>query len=376
MSEQPRGEWTSASNALADRLCRGRHQAQIGLPELPPTAEGQSGTVIHALWTGQQPPREPTPDETEKAEALREQETAVVREFFGSREGLVRIVERRLWHEFPVSRSKGGRRILKTSGQFDVVLVHPGSARALICDGKSGWLTVSPNPSNLQLRRLAALLWLQIDSREIAVSILKPLAKPEPPCLYTLADLQRSIAEMEDDVRQSHSPTASRMAGEEQCRYCRAREICTTRLAWLAGALPACWPALPMVSARDWTPAQRALFLEREKAVYDWLQARREEIKILLAESPQSVPGYGLRPGRTLETISCPQEVLHRFTHQFGGTVDRFLECIKVGKAALKDELRVLSGHQGQALEADMVNLLSGCIETKTSAPTIEKLDS
>ncbi len=375
MSEQPRGEWTSASNALADRLCRGRHQAQIGLPELPPTAEGQSGTVIHALWTGQQPPREPTPDETEKAEALREQETAVAREFFGSREGLVRIVERRLWHEFPVSRSKGGRRILKTSGQFDVALVHPGSARALICDGKSGWLTVSPNPSNLQLRRLAALLWLQIDSREIAVSILKPLAKPEPPCLYTLADLQRSIAEMEDDVRQSHSPAASRMAGEEQCRYCRAREICTTRLAWLAGALPACWPALPMVSARDWTPAQRALFLEREKAVYDWLQARREEIKILLAESPQSVPGYGLRPGRTLETIRCPQEVLHRFIRQFGGTLDHFLECIKVGKAALKDELRVLSGHQGQALEADMVNLLSGCIETKTSAPTIEKLD-
>jgi hypothetical protein len=63
MNEQPRGEWTSASNALADRLCRGRHLAQRDLPELPGSDESESGIVIHALWTGTGPPREPTADE-------------------------------------------------------------------------------------------------------------------------------------------------------------------------------------------------------------------------------------------------------------------------------------------------------------------------
>jgi hypothetical protein len=290
MTDLLRGEWTSASNALADRLCRGRHQSQWGLPELPRTDEGDAGTVIHALWTGNAPRREPTAEEIQKAEALRQQEAMAVDEFFHTGDELVRLVERRLWHEFAVVMGEPERGTLKTSGQFDVTLVHPGSRRALICDGKSGWLPVSPNPSNLQLRRLAALLWLQLDPLEIGVCILKPFGPTEPACLYTVPDLKRSLGEMEEDVRWSHDPKATRTAGEEQCRYCRARQGCPTRLAWLSAALPTLCPPLPMISAREWTPAQRVLFLEREKDARDWLESRKDEIKTLAAQNPDSVP--------------------------------------------------------------------------------------
>ncbi len=374
MTDQLRGEWTSASNALADRLCRGRHQAQIGLPELPRTAEGDSGAVIHALWASAQPHREPTAGEIEKAEALREQEAIVAEAFFKTGDELVRIVERRLWHEFPASSDQPDKGTLKTSGQFDVTLVHPVSRRALICDGKSGWLPVTPNPSNLQLRRLAAMLWLQIDPLEVGVCILKPFGKTETPCLYTLSDLKHSVCEMEEDVRQCHDPNAARTAGDEQCRYCRARENCATRLAWLSTALPALSALLPMIAARHWSPAQRVLFLEREKDARDWLEARKEEIKQLLSEVPDAVPGYGLKPGRTLENITDAQEVFKRFCHGLGGRLDAFMKCIKVGKTALKDEVRALSGHKGKILEADMAALLAGCVESRTSAPTIERL--
>jgi len=95
MTGQLRGEWTSASNALADRLCRGRYQAQIGMPELPATDESDAGKVIHALWTGSDPQTKPTPEEAEKAEALLEREATVAEQFFGTAAGLVRIVERR-----------------------------------------------------------------------------------------------------------------------------------------------------------------------------------------------------------------------------------------------------------------------------------------
>lgn len=264
--------------------------------------------------------------------------------------------------------------MLKTSGRFDVALVRPQSRRALILDGKSGWRPVSPNPSNLQLRRLAALLWLQLDCREIGVCILKPYAEADLPCVYTDDDLGRSVVELEDDVRQSHEPGAVRTAGEEQCRYCRARESCSTRLEWLSAALPASLPPLPMVSAHDWTPKQRVLFLEREKGVRDWLEARKQEIKELLAESPEAVPGYGLRPGRVVETITDSQEVWKRFA-QLGGTIDSFIRCIKVGKTALKEELRALTGQGGKGLEAELQNLLSGCVEARPSAPMIERLE-
>ncbi len=54
--------------------------------------------------------------------------------------------------------------------------------------------------------------------------------------------------------------------------------------------------------------------------------------------------------------------------------MEAFLKCIKVAKTALKHEVRALSGHQGQALEADLETLLAGCVESRPSAPTIERL--
>lgn len=376
MTDPLRGEWTSASNALADRLCRGRHQAQRDLPDLPSTDEREAGAVIHALWTGHDPARKPTAEETEQAERLREQEQSLVEEFFGTRQDLVRLVERRLWHEFPAGGVDPELRILKTSGQFDVALIRPESHRALILDGKSGWLPVTPNPSNLQLRRLAVLLWRQLDCEEIGVGILKPFARPAPLCVYSVPDLERSLRELEEDVRQSHDPQASRTAGEEQCRYCRARESCPTRLTWLSAGLPSSWPTLPMVSARDWTPAQRVLFLEREKDARDWLEARKAEIKAVLSESPEAVPGYGLRPGRPVETITDAAEVSKRFCDSWGGTLNAFLKCVKVSKTALKDAVRAIGGHKGKALEADLDALLAGCVETKTSSAIIERLSA
>jgi hypothetical protein len=186
--------------------------------------------------------------------------------------------------------------------------------------------------------------------------------------------LERSLAEMEQDVHQSHEPNAPRAAGPEQCRYCRAREVCPTRLDWLSIALPVVAPVLPMVSARDWTPAQRVLFLEREKDARKWLEVRKGEIKALLAESPDAAPGYGLKPGRALETVANIQEVYNRFCHDLGGTMGAFMHCLKLEKMALKAQVRTLIHHNGQALEDAMDALLAGCLQSKTSEPTIERL--
>jgi hypothetical protein len=328
------------------------------------------------LWTGKKPPRQPTAEEVGSAQALREQEALVAAEYFDASEhkSLVRMVERRLWHEFPISSRDYSCGTLKTSGQFDVVLFHPKTRRALICDGKSGWLAIRPNPTNLQLRRLAALLWLELSPAEIGVCILRPFENSDPVCRYTHGDLKRSVQELEEDVRQSHEPNAARTAGEEQCCYCRARDLCPTRLAWISEALPQRMLPLPMISARQWTPAQRAFFLDREKDAREWLEARKHEIKQLLSEAADAVPGYRLRPGRAIEAIVDAHQVMKRFCGDLGGTMEAFLKCVKLGKTALREQLRVLSGHRGEMLEADLDALLRGSVECKGSAPNIERL--
>jgi hypothetical protein len=221
---------------------------------------------------------------------------------------------------------------------------------------------------------LAALLWLELNPEEIGVCILRPFEKSELVCRYTPCDLKRSVQELEEDVRQSHQPDAPRTAGAEQCRYCRARDLCSTRLAWVSEALPTHMLPLPMIGAHQWTPAQRAFFLDREKDARDWLEARKNEIKQLLSETPNAVPGFYLRNGRAILTVTDANRLMKRFCGDLGGRLESFLKCVKVGKTALKQQLRVLSGHRGHRLETDLEALLRGCVECKRSAPTIERL--
>lgn len=369
--DENRGDWTSASNAASDHLCPGRHQAQRGMPELPKTPESTTGERIHAIWCG---PGclNATEEEKDAAESLFEQERELAEQYFGKEAAFetVRCCEQRLWHEFPALFQP--HHDLKTSGRFDVVRIHPGTDRALLLDGKTGWRQVEISERNLQLRRLAALVSLNMGALdEIAVAVLKPHSKPSQLCVYSYDDLAKSVAEMERDVSASHNPNAKRIPGEEQCRYCRAREVCPARQAWLGEIMPKALP-LPMMPAHIWTPKQRSLFLEREASIRKWLEDRKEEIKELLEKDPDAVPGYRLAPGDVRETITDLQEVYRRFAVE-GGTTSQFLKAVKGVKKNLTEQVREVTGLKGNALKSKVGEMIEGCTEWKRSAPTIEK---
>lgn len=318
--------------------------------------------------------REPTRDEIEAAQELcsREMEICVANGFPWE---CKRIVEKRLWYEIPQrceGNINGPAKILKTSGRFDVLRIH--ERRALILDGKTGRADVAESNKNLQLRRLAALVYLNLDVEEVLVDIVKPFGPIEPACRYTAGDLDAAVLEMEEDVRRSHDPNAKRIPGEYQCRYCRANNVCKERLATLQVALPDVSPPLPMVPAREWTPAQRGLFLEREADARGWLEDRKEEIKGLLEQDPNAAPGWCLKDGKTLETINNPTEVHKRFLEALGGSTEAFLKAIKVQKGDLKDIVREATGHKGKRLDDVMKALLAGCTEAHKCAPQIVRV--
>lgn len=378
--DNERGQWTSASSAEADHLCPGRHRAQLNLPELPKTPESTTGERVHAIWCGPGV-LDATPEELDAADSLCDLERELSEQFFGGPAAAMetmRFVEKRLWHEFRPKHSgfHYANGPVKTSGRFDVVRFRAASGRALLIDGKTGYLDVAPNPSNLQLRRLAALLYLEVRPTQIGVAIIRPHSKPSEICVYEESDLEQAGAEMERDVAASHDPTAKRIPGEEQCRYCRARDLCPERLEWVrpviqALALPN--GQLPAATAKEWTPEQRSLFLEREQAARKWLEDRKDEIKALLCADPGAAPGYCLKPGRVTETVVNPQEVFNRFV-VIQGKTEQFLPCVNLVKGRFKDAVRVVTGHKGKQLEQDVDALLDGCTEAKEAAPTIAKL--
>lgn len=337
--------------------------------------------------------RKPTPDELDKAQALRDAEDAACREYFGGPDALetLRFVEQRLTlsldnfnqpecdHKFVDSvccLKCGWIPTLRCSGQFDVARVHTPTQRVAIFDGKSGWNDVTANPRNLQLRWLAALYFENIGAEEIAVGILKPFGKPSPFCVYSKDDLAKAVLEMESQVRAMFDPNAKRTPGEEQCRYCRARNVCKERADWLSAALPALVPALlPMtLPVSEWTPSQRTAFLDVEKGCRDWIKDCREGIKELIKQDPDAAPGYTLRDGRVDKPIVVPVEVHRRFVAELGGTTDAFMSTVEINKDELKKVVREVTGHKGKELTADLDALLKGCVESKKCEPSIVRV--
>lgn len=330
MSDPERGIWTSASNAEADSLCPGRHKAQLGLPEEPAQQWTESGQVIHALWTGTKPLREPTEDEILKAEVLREQEDAVVAQWANGQK-TERTCEQRLWIRVESYRH---------SGRFDVRhIISPN--RFLILDGKTGWLDVAPNPSNLQLRDLVALEVINDPMPEGSVGILKPFGKTPPLCVYDALALVTAIDEMEQRVIACNAANAPRVPGEIQCRYCRAKLTCPefARAALpleevpekcferAKAVLPGCVAAMPGDRlARAWTLAKMLVTLAEA------------ELRRRISDGKDAGGAY-LEPGNIQRPIDKPQEAYQRALED-GMTPQAFMGCVSVAKGDLEKALK------------------------------------
>lgn len=395
MTFDPR-QWPSASSAQWNVECPGRFLASRNLPELPRDKDdlSESGTIVHALWTGKFDPdkhRAPTPEEVDKSYALIDaEEKACTEHFRDDWPKTMRFVEQRLTlsldnfnqpecdHKFVDSvccLKCGWIPTLRCSGQFDVARVHTPTQRVLILDGKTGWNDVTANPRNLQLRWLAGLYYENIGAEEIAVGILKPYGKTPAPCVYSEDDLARAVQEMESQVRAMFSPNAKRIPGEAQCRYCRFRNECPERTAWLSSALPALVPALlPMtLPVSEWTPAQRTAFLDVEKGCREWIDDVKAQMKPILEKDPDAAPGYALRDGKTLETIVDAQKVFSRFI-EAGGTAEQFMPAVKILKDKLKQAVRDSVGSKGKELELQIRLLIDGCTEEKKCEPSIVRV--
>lgn len=275
--------------------------------------------------------------------------------------------ERRFWVEFDG--------FLHHSGQVDLAVVL--GKKAFISDRKSLWGEHADSDRNLQLRDLAVLLWANVPGiEEVCVLLVQPRVNRHPtPCIYNLNDLAQAWSELRDRVKASNDPNSKAVAGEKQCKFCRAATAgtCPEYKAWLGAAMPAITPGLPICTAAEWTTEQRALFCERDSILENWLKDRRRECKALLQKDPEAIPGHALKDGSERTTITNPQEVFNRFL-RLGGEQDDFLPTVTVWPGKLRDALADVSGLKGKELAKAFVAMTDGCSETKRNEPSIIKV--
>jgi hypothetical protein len=363
-----RGLWTSASSAAADQACPGRHLAQRGIPDIK-SADAESGTLVHdALCKGSSAGL--GLEETELFDRCQAIEQELLIRCFGPEIATMKAFpdrEKRLW----ISWVQAGG--LQHSGQPDAVFRY--KAKALVVDYKTGRNEVAVSPKNMQMRDLAVLTWVnKALLNECAVAVIQPWVTNTPEiCVYTKDDIGKAVTQMLARVQASNDPSAPRVAGEIQCKYCRAKSKCAEYSKWAGALVPVGDKSIVDIPVDDWSPAQCAIFLNNLGRAEKWLADCKEKMKELITLDPNAIPGWSVKPGNVVEKIKDAQTVFDRFS-EMGGSLEQFMGCITVGKTKLKESVAAITKKKGKGLNELLDTITAGCVESKQSAPTLEKL--
>lgn len=379
MTTDIRRGWTSASNAQADELCKGRHLAQAGIPEPVKDGDARGGAAIHtALATGDT--SKLTVAQLDVYDSCKAIEQKLVSAYFGQVAPVV-FREQRYWCKVKILSGTGKAGVAlesEHSGQADAV--YRSGTKALIIDYKTLQGDVEDSPKNLQLRDLACLVkghFVVVD--EIATAIVQPLVTHTPEvCLYDVTDLKRAEQEMFERIAASNNPASHRTAGDVQCKFCLAKTKCAPYIAW-AGAMIPTGTVEPIVkelifqtAMESWTPSQRAIAASLIAPAGKALEEIKDFLKEGIANDAGFVPGWSLTERRKTESIKDPQACFDRFS-LLGGKLEDFMACVSVGKTKLKEALAKVTGAKGKALDVQLSKLGEGISEVTTSAGSLVK---
>lgn len=368
MSDERNG-LPSASAASRYATCLGSWQLERQVVEQETTADAHIGNRIHAALA-LETVNDLTTDENWIIDHCREQEKELVANTFGGYETNC-LREKRLW-----SLDADGNRLW--SGKPDVIYTAEvdGKMWGLIIDYKSGRGEVEDASQNLQLRCLVSLLdesWGYAFDR-ITVAIIQPLAGHPSVAVYEMEDIHDAIVESEELMSEIKKLGQPRTPSESACRYCKGKPFCPEARE-LAVAPPLTDMPVgitPDAIAATLTNNTLAAFLDRAAQAEAVIEACRAEARRRLSEGDE-IEGWTLKEGAVRESIKDTERVYLRFI-EGGGTYEQIMPAITLNKTKLKDALKNSTGTKGRELDAKLSALLDGCIESKTSQPTLTRI--
>jgi hypothetical protein len=245
---------TTASNLFRRKLCPGSARLETGLPE-EKTKQSEEGTLLHNYAGNKNLDRSfLSPKQKDLLEL---------------NDGLLGEIARRVlpdsnWWEATHSELHLENEFI--SGTPDLVVWHDPAG--WINDTKFGYKLVETADLNLQLRAYAVLLYdsAAIKPEKIFVSITQPRLSYDHRvslACYHPEDIEASREQIKAILKESERPKARLIAGEDQCRYCKAKLICPA-FKEAFGALAEYHPSEEMTA-----PAKRAYLEKRLAEVSD-----------------------------------------------------------------------------------------------------------
>ena len=362
--ENPRGQWTSASNAQADSLCPGRHLAQEGLPDTE-SKDAAFGTAVHSAVASDDD-SELDHKGADIAESIREIEANVTSQYFGELEPTKAYKEERLWTSVDFMGLS-----LEHSGQPDLVLRL--GTKALILEYKTLPGDVPSSPTNLQLRDQVVLVHDNLEMiSEIAVAVVQPLVTHKPElCIYSAPDIDMACLDMAARVIASNSANSPCVAGELQCKFCKAKRECQPYQAFATALVPH-FLSIADMPVDSWSPQDRATFCERRLVAEKWLKDCTAEMRKCLEVDPECIPGWFLKKGAERQSINDPEVLFTRFL-EAGGSPEQFMKCVKVTSGKFAEQVGEVTQLKGKSLKAQLESMKEGIVDVNVSARSLSR---
>lgn len=378
---------TSASNIHRRALCPGSERMEAGLPEEDSEASAE-GRLLHSYDANPQLDRaflkSIQVDLLELSAKLDEAIFKRVREQFVVPEG----------EPFEEGREKLlmalGDTNAETPGHCDRWRYWPGKKLLCIIDKKFGYKVVTPAAANYQLRSYAIGGWDEWDIDNCVVGITQPrLAYEERITMaaYNSDEIDAAIGELTFIRRDCRQPDAPLVAGEEQCRYCKARATCPAFQAVIQAGLalvPAVDPEASVAKRQD--DIARCLADCSDESLGKLLNAlqfagfiselTRDEARARIGAEPDRSAAIGWKLGKESEkrNIVNVTRAIALLTLQGDLTREEILTCSKPSLTKLQDKIRDKNKITHKRAKEIVNETLEGTIEMEEKRPPLTRI--
>lgn len=374
---------TSASNLFRRALCPGSERMEYGLPE-DDSEQSREGKLLHDYAA------HPEYDRS----VLRPDQ----RDLLERNDALVTHIATRInqAHKLNFDSAIAEREITLSndliSGTPDTLRVLDDdkghrSVAAWVNDAKFGYRVVERADLNLQLRSYAVLTYDYLEPSppgKIFVSLTQPRLPYEERitlAMYTPEDIEASRKEIAGIIKRAGHDRAKLVAGEDQCRYCKAKLTCPAYNKTLTV------PVLALRPQQDLSKTARDAYLENR--IGELSDAQIEKLKLACSfggyiqplvneeivrrkrANPDSVPNYALSKPAIERNIVDPQRAISLLALAKIASNEEIMQICSVPLGQVEEMYRKRTDCTWNEAREKVNKVLSAVIETKEQKPKV-----
>lgn len=351
--QDERGNCPSSSGAEALMLCNGkwRMEQTCGIPE-DRSKDADRGEGVHAaIESGDG--RGLKSDALRDAKKLAAEEKTAVEDWLaeiGEESIKATYREERLWLE-----NMNGDQIF--SGKPDAV--HVAGKHLLVVDYKSGWNPYPVAEKNVQLACNAVLASRRFGITKVRVALIQARfgTSVADHDAKSLRKTKKAIITMSSAIASGH---AQLVAGDKQCRFCRAYAVCPAVKSRAIAVMTN--RSLSIVPTGDELRAYAAI---------DKLMDERRRLATLAMQSGIPIEGWELGKGRKSYKITDPTEAFARCQPVLAP--ERFAECCTVSLPKLSEAWAETTKLPLHSARKNIEELLSGVLSITTGAESLKQ---